>query len=113
MMIEGRAVCDPATGLRVFKLMTVDVHAIGIDVLRAYSLTPGVSVVNGPNVTVVPPPGLLSLSGTTPGQTVDLEVCGFNGAAAASGRPYDCCRATLRVRVPERACRRSDGARRP
>jgi hypothetical protein len=107
MMIEGQAVCDPQSGAWVFKLTTNDPFSIGLDTLQAYSQTPGVSVANGPNISVVPPPGLLNLTGAAPGQLVDIEVCGFNGAAAASGKPYDCCRATLRMRVPEQVCRRA------
>ena len=109
MKVSGEAICDPEAGGWIFKIVTQDIAGIGMDTLTAYSSTPGVTVSNGPVIPVVPPPGLISLSGATPGQTVAIDVCGFDDAARLTGEPYDCCRATLTVKVPEEICRPAEG----
>jgi hypothetical protein len=109
MNVSGEAICDPEAGGWIFKIFTQDIAGIGMDTLTAYSSTPGVSVSNGPVIPVVPPPGLISLSGAIPGQTVTIDVCGFDDAARLTGEPYDCCRATLTVKVPEEICRPAEG----
>ena len=71
-----------------------------IDAVSAVSLTPGVIVPGGPfplNPANIPVTG-------APGSIAVIEVCAFNAAAAASGKPYDCCHATLRVTIPNRSC---------
>ena len=109
MNVSGEAICDPEAGGWIFKIFTQDIAGIGMDTLTAYSSTPGVSISNGPIIPVVPPPGLISLSGATPGQAVTIDVCGFDDAARLTGEPYDCCRATLTVKVPEEICRPAEG----
>ncbi|MGV8996600.1 MAG: hypothetical protein ACOH12_06600 [Parvibaculaceae bacterium] len=104
MKIEGEAECDPDAGGWVYKLTTQDTAGIGLNMLTVLSTTPGVTVTNGPDITVVPPPGVISLAGTTPGQTVAIDVCGFDGVARAGGKPYDCCHATVNVTVPTEIC---------
>lgn len=104
MKVEGEAVCDPQAGGWVYKLVTTDSSGIGLDTLTALSTTMGVSVSNGPNITVVPPPGILTLSGASPGQNVSLDICGYNVAAKASGKPYDCCHETVNIIVPNGIC---------
>ena len=108
MKVEGEAVCDPEEGGWVYKLFTTDYAGIGLDTMTAQSTTTGVSVSNGPNITVVPPPGVVTLSGTTPGQTVTIDVCGYNAGAKATGEPYDCCRQTLTIQVPNGICEQID-----
>jgi hypothetical protein len=109
MKVEGEAVCDPQAGGWVFKVVTQDLAGIGLDTLTAHSTTTGVGVGNGPDISVVPPPGIIALSGTTPGQTVTVDICGFDSAARATGKPYDCCRATLSLNVPEEICTPAEG----
>lgn len=108
MKVEGQAVCDPEAGGWVYKLFTQDYAGIGLDTLSLRSRTLGVNVSNGPNITVVPPPGIVSLSGTTPGQSVTIDVCGYNAAAKATGEPYDCCRDTVTITVPNGVCEPAD-----
>tara|TARA_R110000868_G_scaffold29049_3_gene108045 strand:- start:10919 stop:13153 length:2235 start_codon:yes stop_codon:yes gene_type:complete len=108
MKVEGEAVCDPQAGGWAYKLFTTDYAGIGLDTMTAQSTTTGVSVSNGPNITMVPPPGVVTLSGTTPGQTVTIDVCGYNASAKATGEPYDCCRDTLTIQVPNGVCEPAD-----
>ncbi len=104
MNISGQFACDGATGNWVFSAAVQDTTSIGIDTLRVYSQTPGVSVANGPNISTAIPPALLSLSGTSAGQTVALDVCGYNSADEATGEPYDCCRQTIVLDMPQGVC---------
>ena len=71
-----------------------------INTVSAVSLTPGVIVPGGQfplNPANIPVTG-------APGSTAVIEICAFNAAAAASGDPYDCCHATVRVTIPNRSC---------
>ncbi len=104
MNISGQFTCDSNTGNWVYSAAVQDTSSIGIDILRTVSQTPGVSVANGPEISTAPPPALFSFSGASPGQTVVLDVCGFNNAAAASGEPYDCCRQTIVLNMPQEVC---------
>ena len=111
MAVEGRAVCDPASGGWVYKLTATDPLGLGINTVSAYSRVPGVTVSNGPQISLVPPPGVIQLSGASPGQFVTIDICGFNSADPnyQAGKPYDCCRQTLHVRVPRGVCKATEG----
>ncbi|MEI9990600.1 MAG: hypothetical protein WDM86_11225 [Rhizomicrobium sp.] len=112
MAVQGRAVCDPASGGWVYKLTATDPLGLGIDMVSAYSRVPGVTVSNGPQISLNPPPGVIQLSGASPGQVVTVDICGFNSADPnyKAGKPYDCCRQTLHVRVPRGVCKPNEGA---
>jgi hypothetical protein len=97
----GRLVCDPRSGHWVYQLTVNDQSGIGINSVTAISLSGGISVTNGPTFPVNPPPIGIALAG---GQSGTIEICGFNQTAAASGKPYDCCRTRLRVTIPNRLC---------
>jgi hypothetical protein len=71
-----------------------------INTVTAVSLTSGVSVLGGPFTLN---PATIPVSGA-PGSTAIIEVCGFNAATAASGKPYDCCRTKVKVAIPSTAC---------
>ncbi len=111
MSVEGRAVCDPASGGWVYKLTATDPLGIGIDTVSAYSRVPGVTVSNGPQIPLNPPPGVIQLSGASPGQVVTVDICGFNSADPnyLAGKPYDCCHEKIRVRVPRGVCKPNEG----
>ena len=95
----GTFECDPKTGHWVYKLT---VSGPGwINTVSATSLTPGVSVPGGP---IPLNPANIPLTGA-PGSTAVIEICAFNAAAAASGKPYDCCRDKVTVTIPRQACR--------
>ncbi len=70
------------------------------------------TVSNGPQISVQPPPGVIQLSGASPGQFVTIDICGFNSNDPnyQAGKPYDCCRETLHVRVPRGVCKAGEGA---
>jgi hypothetical protein len=71
-----------------------------MNTLRAVSLTSGVSVPGG-SVPLNPAP--IKVAGP-PGSQAVLDICGFNATAAASGNPYNCCRARLSVTIPNGVC---------
>ena len=71
-----------------------------INAVTAVSMTPPVTVTGGPfslNPASIPVNG-------PPGSTAVIEICAFNVAAAASGKPYDCCRTKVTVTIPRQAC---------
>ena len=94
----GTFECDPKTGHWVYKLT---VSGPGwINTVSATSLTPGVSVPGGP---IPLNPANIPLTGA-PGSTAVIEICAFDATAAASGKPYDCCRTKVTVTIPRQAC---------
>jgi hypothetical protein len=95
---NGTFECNPATGQWVYKLT---VNGPGwINSISATSLTPGISVPGG----AIPlNPANIALTGP-PGSSAVIEICASDAAAAASGKPYDCCRTKIRVTIPDRAC---------
>lgn len=104
MKLDGSFVCNEVTGQWEFKGVATDTVGIGVNMLRLLSLTPGISVANGPNVSMAPPPGVIALTGGSPGQTVVLDACGYDQAAALAG-PYPCCRATISLSIPNEECK--------
>jgi hypothetical protein len=71
-----------------------------INSVNAISLTSGVIVAGGSfplNPASIPVFG-------TPGSTATIELCAFNAAAAASGKPYECCRTKVTVTIPKNTC---------
>jgi hypothetical protein len=71
-----------------------------INSVSAISLTSGVIVAGGPfplNPADIPVSG-------APGSTATIEICAFNAAAAASGKPYECCRTKVKVTIPKNTC---------
>jgi len=94
----GTFECNPVTGQWVYKL---SVSGPGwINSVSAVSLTSGVSVPGG---TIPLNPATIPVSGK-PGSSGVIEICVFNATAAASGKPYDCCRTRVNVTIPTRAC---------
>ena len=71
-----------------------------INSVNAISLTSGVIVAGGSfplNPANIPVFG-------APGSTATIEICAFNAAAAASGKPYECCRTKVTVTIPKNTC---------
>jgi hypothetical protein len=71
-----------------------------INTVTATSLTSGISVPGGP---IPLNPANIPVSGA-PGSSAVIDICAFNAAAAASGKPYDCCHTKVRVTIPDRVC---------
>jgi hypothetical protein len=71
-----------------------------INSVNAISLTSGV-IVGGGSFPLNP--ASIPMFGT-PGSTATIEICAFNAAAAASGKPYECCRTKVRVTIPRNTC---------
>lgn len=95
---KGALVCDPKSGHWVYVLSVNG--PTWINTITAVSLAPGVGVPGGP---VSLNPASIPLTGA-PGATAIIEVCAFDAGAAASGKPYDCCRTQVRVTIPNLAC---------
>jgi hypothetical protein len=91
---------DCVGGRWVYRLTVTGSGGIGINTVSAVSLTPGITIPGGQfplNPASIPVNG-------APGSSAVIEICAFNAAAAASGRPYDCCRTKVTVAIPNRVC---------
>jgi hypothetical protein len=95
----GRFECNTKTGTWIYKLTVTGPG--WINSLTATSLTSGVSATGG----AIPlNPANIGVTGAA-GASAIIEICAFNAAAAASGKPYDCCRTKVTVTIPKNACR--------
>jgi len=72
-----------------------------VNAVSATSLTSGVGIAGGPSFPLNP--ATIPVTGA-PGSTAVIDVCAFDAAAAASGKPYDCCHSKVTVKLPARAC---------
>lgn len=95
---RGAVECDQTSGRWVYKLTATGPS--WINSVTATSLSPGISVPPG---SIPLNPASIPLTGP-PGSSAVLEVCAFDSAAAASGKPYDCCRSKVTVAIPAGAC---------
>jgi hypothetical protein len=94
---EGKLAC--VNGHWVYQLT---VNGPGwVNSVSAVSLTSGIIVGAGPFSPLNP--ASIPVFGT-PGSTGTIEICAFNAGAAASGKPYDCCRTRVTVTIPKNAC---------
>ena len=100
---SGEPVCDTLTGEWVLSL---DIAGQGpFNAVRTSTSTIGVSV-SGGALAPLTRPFVVRLNGLAPGKIATVEMCGFDAAAAASGRPYDCCKATITVVTPPDICQK-------
>ena len=72
--------------------------------LKVTGITPGLSVSNGPEMGLNLAGNPLQLAGGTAGQVISLDLCVFNKLAEKSGKPFDCCKTTVTVKIPGQAC---------
>jgi len=96
---KGTFECDAATGKWVYKLSVTG--PAWLTAISAHSQTAGVSVPGG---SIPLNPANIPVTGPA-GTTAILDICAFDAAAAASGKPYDCCRAKVEVSIPKASCR--------
>ena len=96
--------CDEATGAWRYELTASIFPGLNADTLGILNTSPGISVPNGPELPLSNPSTGLDIAGAAPGQLVSLSLCVFNKAARDSGKPYDCCKTTVTVKVPKRLC---------
>ncbi len=94
----GAFECNAQTGHWVYKLTATG--PAWVNAVTATSQTSGVSVPAGP---ISLNPAAIGVSGP-PGTSATIEVCAFDATAAASGKPYNCCRAKITVTLPAGAC---------
>lgn len=101
----GEMVCDESTGQWSYALQTAPAAGFNPDMIKITGGSPGVSVVNGPMIPLSST-GIagLDLAGAAPGQLITIPICLFNQAEMDSGKPFDCCKTTITVRVPTKAC---------
>lgn len=101
---KGHFTCDEATGTWRYDLTASILPGLNADTLGIVNTSPGISVPNGPELPLSNPSTGLDIAGAAAGQLVSLNLCVFNKAARDSGKPFDCCKATVTVKMPKRAC---------
>lgn len=92
----GTFACE--SGKWVYKL-TVTGPA-WVNTVTATKLSGGIGVSGG----AIPlNPASIAVTGA-PGASGVVEICAFDGTAAKSGKPYDCCRSRITLTVPQNVC---------
>ena len=101
---RGGFVCDEAIGSWIYTLNADVLPNFNADTLKVTGITPGLSVSNGPEMGLNLAGNPLQLAGGTAGQVISLDLCVFNKLAEKSGKPFDCCKTTVTVKIPGQAC---------
>ncbi len=101
---KGDFVCDEKTGSWTYLLGGSVVPGLNANTIKVTSLTPGISIANGPVIPISGPVVPLDLGGNLSGQLINIGICVYDQAAAQSGKPYDCCKTTITVQAPYGRC---------
>ncbi len=101
---RGDFVCDEKTGTWSFQLGVDLLNGLKADTIKITSTSSGISVANGPVITMGNPSTPLNMGGTLNGQLINIGLCLFDKAAADSGKPFDCCKTTISVQAPSKIC---------
>lgn len=99
--LRAQTLCDPATG-QVSLGLAFGRLPPGFD--QVVVSDPSGMLSGLPAQGPATPPFSVPLGNLLPGQTGSVLVCAYNGAAAASGRPYDCCHVTVPWQAPSSSC---------
>jgi hypothetical protein len=100
----GDFVCDERTGTWNFQLGASLIPGLNANTIKITSTSPGISIANGPMITMGNPSTPLNMGGTLNGQLINIGLCLFDKAAADSGKPFDCCKTTITVQAPSKIC---------
>jgi hypothetical protein len=100
----GDFVCDEKTGTWNFQLGASLIPGLSANTIKITSTSPGISIANGPVITMGNPSTTLNMGGTLNGQLINIGLCLFDKAAADSGKPFDCCKTTITVQAPSKIC---------
>lgn len=99
--VRTQTLCDPATG-QISLGVSYTALPAGFDqvVVSDPSGTLGGLPMAGPTAA----PFAVPLGALLPGQSGSVLLCAFDSAAAATGRPYDCCHVTVPWQAPPQSC---------
>lgn len=95
-------VCDSTTGDYVVSTSINDRFGNGLDRVKISDPSGGIGGL--PVDQTIGSGFSASLSGMSPGQIVQLNLCGYRSGERASGNPYACCNAQVSVAVPNETC---------
>lgn len=102
LSVQMQAVCDPTTGSYKVYGFVSDTLGNGLDSYKAEDAASGIS--NLPVTNSMPTPFEMLLTGYAPGQTAQVNVCGYRAAEATTGQPYPCCTVTASIETPKISC---------
>jgi hypothetical protein len=101
---RGDFVCDEKTGTWSFLLGVDLLNGLRADSIKITSTSSGISIANGPVITMGNPATPLNIGGTLNGQLINIGLCVFDKAASDSGKPFDCCKTTITIQAPSKIC---------
>ncbi len=102
MVAQMQTVCDPVSGTYKVYGFVKDSLGNGLDHYKAEGASPGIAGVPANNPIQIPLE--LQLGGFAPGQTAQVNLCGYRASEAGTGQPYPCCSITASVTTPNIAC---------
>ena len=99
---KAKLVCDKTKGKYVLKLNADRGRDYGFDTMAITDPTSRMSELPGdkpfPGAVSVPTTGLLN------GSLGQINVCAFNSADKATGKPFDCCKVSVEFAIPDINC---------
>lgn len=101
--VEGKFACDPKTGEYAFNGSVTFGSGFNFDAVKYSNTAPGHVVAGGPITSTGP----FSISGAVSGQTLGADLCLFNKAEMASGKPFACCKIIFDEPAPLQSCKKA------
>ncbi len=107
LTLERRWSCDVGPDGRFYKLFVRNRSSLPLDQVQTTTTTPGFSIL--PRRQPLGDGALQVQVDGPPGDPFAMDVCVFNGADAATGGTFPCCKATVIDVYPEILCEGPDG----
>lgn len=102
--LAGEFACDTATGTWTYKGTLATLPGFNADAIKVSNTPAGQAVTGAPVLTYVAPGSGIELTGGAAGQVMGADLCFFNKADMASGKPFACCKTSIDIQAPTKAC---------
>ena len=101
---KGKFICDPATGTWNYVGAVSAGGLASADTVAVSGVYAGHTVPGAPLMSYGGAGIPIEIKGGVPGQTVGADLCFFNAADKASGKPFACCKIAIDEQAPLGAC---------
>lgn len=102
--LTGEFTCDTATGTWTYKGKVATISGFNADAIKVSNVPAGQGVTGAPMLSYTSPGSTIQLTGGAPGQVMGADLCFFNKADMASGKPFACCKTSIDIQAPTKAC---------
>lgn len=101
---EGRFICDTATGTWTYDFIVSTFGGLTPNTVKVSGVYPGHFVPGAPMISYSGNHVGLQINGGASGQTMGADLCFFDAAEMASGKPFACCKLSVDEPAPSTTC---------